>query len=82
MDFVQEMQLHTKACLEYATRLQVNTGKSTMGSDYVKHETANMYQPLPTGGLNSDNIKTPFAKNTSKYFKFEIKIDGFAYLDN
>lgn len=60
------MQLHTQACLEYATSLQVNTGKSTMESDYVKHKTASVYQPLPTGGLNSHHIKTPFAKETKK----------------
>lgn len=61
------MQLNTKACLEYATRLQVSTSiKSTMGNDYVQHETAAIYQPLPAGGLNSDNIKTPFAQDTKK----------------
>jgi hypothetical protein len=61
----QIMQLHTQACLEYVTSLQVATGKSTMGSDYVEHKTAYLYQPLPISA-NTNSVKTPFAKQISE----------------
>lgn len=61
------MQLHTQACLEYVTSLQVATGKSTMGSDYVEHKTAYLYQPLPTSATKS--VRTPFAKQIKKQQK-------------
>ena len=66
------MQLHTQACLEYVTSLQVATGKSTMGSDYVEHKTAYLYQPLPTSATKS--VRTPFAKQISEFDKITFRI--------
>lgn len=60
------MQLHTQACLEYVTSLQVPTGKSTMGSDYVEHNTAYLYQPLPSSAAATSSIRTPFAQQIKK----------------
>lgn len=59
------MQLHTQACLEYATSLQVATGKSIMGSNYVEHKSANLYQSLPV--KSSSAFPNPFAVNLSKW---------------
>ena len=64
-------QPHTQACLGYATSLQVSNGKSTMEADYIQHDTAYLYEPMPKGGIHADNIKTPFAAGASQY---QIKI--------
>eukprot|EP00116_Pleurobrachia_bachei_P002804 sb/3463066/ len=63
-------QPHTQACLEYATRLEAPTGRSTMESDYQQHGTAYLYQSLPVGG--AETPKTPFAKATRKSLRVNL----------